>query len=154
MQIRLSFLSLWVVCFVFACAVPATHHNITKYWTTSEDYDALWSGVIELFAHNSIPILTLEKDSGIIVSEWFVLARSDAATIDCGSPGIATAYETHPKLTVTVAPTGTTRQIMVSGRYKQRRTFDRDTFFATCYSRGEMEHNLKEIILSNASAKQ
>ena len=141
-----------IILLGIGCATPATFYNIQRSWTTAYDFDDLWTGVITLFSHNNIPIATLEKDSGIIVSDWFVLGGKDPIEIDCGSPGLAISYEKYAKMTITVRPVGSDRQITVNAQYQQRRVFDRREFYARCYSKGAFEKNIKEIIISNVSA--
>ena len=143
-----------IILLGIGCATPATRHNINRVWETNYDFDSLWDGVISFFAGNNIPIKTLEKDSGIIISEWIVLSREDGRDLDCGQPGIAMAYEKYGKFTITIRPAGSQRQILVNSQYQQRRVWDRRDFYATCYSKGTLEHKIKEFIISNAAAKK
>ena len=132
---------------VVGCAVPAKRHNITKTWTTPTEFDKLWANTIDFFGGNNIPILTLEKDSGIIVSDWFVLSKADGVDIDCGMPGMATAYEKSAKLTVMIRETNLGgMKVTVNGQYKQRRNFD-GIFYVTCFSKGKLEELIKESII-------
>lgn len=133
------------------CAVPATQYNINRVWETNYDVDSLWNGVISFFAENNIPIKTLEKDSGIIISEWMALASVDSQDLDCGQPGLAMAYEKYGKFTITIRPAGSQRQILINSQYQQRRVWDGRAFYATCYSRGALEQKIKELIVSNAA---
>jgi uncharacterized lipoprotein len=45
-------------------------------------FDAVWEATIEVFAEQHIPISSLEKDSGIISTEWASAIKED---MDCGS---------------------------------------------------------------------
>ena len=87
------------------------------------------------------------------MSDWFVLGNQDAIDIDCGTAGILVAsYGKYAKLTITVRPVGSNRQITVNGQYKQRRVFDNREFYAQCFSKGVLERQLKDIVISNVSS--
>ena len=93
----LAFLSL----ILWGCAVPATHHKIQTTWTSPYDSDVLWESVVAIYGVGNIPILTIEKDSKIIVSDWFMLSPEDGEDIDCGIPSVlSVSYEKQAKLTV------------------------------------------------------
>lgn len=51
--------------------------------TFAADYSSVWDGAVEWFAINNVPIKNLDKDSGVISSEYSL--GSDYTQIDCGS---------------------------------------------------------------------
>jgi len=62
--------------------------------TYEKDYDTVWSSVIEIFAQRNISIKTIEKVSGIVVSENSKVPFQvqpdltyNSSYCDCGSPG-------------------------------------------------------------------
>ena len=136
---------------VAGCATAPVRHDIQKSWTTPLDFDSVWSGVISVFADYGIPIQTLEKDSGIIISQTFGLPK-DQTNIDCGEPGLEIVQGTGAKLTITIRSLESEgAQITINGQYQQRRYFDRKTFYVQCFSRGILEQNFKEAILEHAA---
>lgn len=48
-------------------------------------YDEAWRAVIETFAELELPIATLEKESGLIATDWILLAPPDQF-MACGQP--------------------------------------------------------------------
>ena len=134
---------------LLGCAVPATRTDITTSWNTHREFDPMWANNIQIFGKLSAPIQTLEKDSGIIVTEWFALHSSDATSVDCGTPSaLSITYETQAKITVIIRDIGESkRQITVQGLYRQRRYYDRQTFYATCFSDGTIERMIKDGIV-------
>lgn len=50
-------------------------------------YDIVWTAIIDGFATIGFPIDNLEKDSGIVVTDWMSIDSSQYAYLDCGSPG-------------------------------------------------------------------
>jgi len=67
----------------------------TNSQTHSNDFDAVWSALIETFADNSWPIDTIEKASGLITTDWLSIPAGPLATryeeaealADCGTEG-------------------------------------------------------------------
>lgn len=84
------------VIFVFlsGCAtVPPAKYNFDLHRDYSKTYDEVWSSIIEYFANTNTPIKTVEKVSGIIVSDDMKIPfQPTVGTIqsiycDCGTPG-------------------------------------------------------------------
>ena len=142
--------SLLMVAILASCAVPAKRHNITKSWTTPTEFDKLWANTIEMFGNDDIPVGTFEKDSGIIVSDWFVLSEEDGAFIDCGTPpflSTADKNKVSAKLTVMIRDTEPGgRKVTVNGQYKRRA---KKKYYTACFSKGKFERRIYNFITSN-----
>ena len=132
-----------MVSILASCVVPAKRHNITTSWTTPTEFDKLWANTIEMFGNINIPIEVFEKDSGIIVSDWFLLSKEDGADIDCGTLA-STAYEIKVLAKLTVMIRGTElggRKVTVNGQYKQPKES-----YPACFSKGKFERKIYNFI--------
>jgi hypothetical protein len=47
------------------------------------DFDAVWSATIQTFGDMGLPIASLEKESGLITTDW-ILVDDPRVTMDCG----------------------------------------------------------------------
>ena len=76
------------IFFVGCVAVPPSHQSIRKSQVFADtDPAVVWSSIINLFAENNWTITTLEKESGIIVSDWIHFPKFEAEDLaDCGRP--------------------------------------------------------------------
>ncbi len=63
----------------------AKTYTFDKTQVYSQDFDQVWSGIIEWFAEKNIPIRTIEKASGLIVTEYGLRVSDDIC--DCGQNG-------------------------------------------------------------------
>ena len=84
---RVFFPLVIIAALCISCAAPPVVTEFDDSVTLEHDYDAVWSAVIELFAERSWPIETIEKDSGIIVTERLKLnvgLEEMAKYADCG----------------------------------------------------------------------
>ena len=83
----------------YGCAhAPATYKTQSTI-TYQNTYDEVWSSIISIFARKNIPIKTIEKDSGIIVTENMNIPLSEFSSdfvskyCDCGNPGFPYYYK-------------------------------------------------------------
>jgi hypothetical protein len=89
-----------IAVYALACATrPPVQRDIDTARIVDKSYDEVWEGVIDFFATNSINIQTIEKDSGIIVSEPMkvsnqgklikgIILNNGISICDCGEPGL------------------------------------------------------------------
>ena len=70
-----------------ACVSAPKSYSFKKSWSIGTDFDSAWTATVQLFAENNWPVATLEKDSGIIASEWVTIPHKNDAC-DCGSAGL------------------------------------------------------------------
>lgn len=94
-----TILALAVAAAVSACASAPETFDVKSSEEVQADFDKTWQAVIATFAENTIPIKTLEKDSGLIVAEQSLVSyQSMDQVASCGtgsfvevpSSGIAT----------------------------------------------------------------
>lgn len=49
----------------------------------SADFDAVWSAAIQTFSEMELPIASLEKESGLLTTDW-ILVDDPRGTMNCG----------------------------------------------------------------------
>lgn len=98
-QISLLFLGI-ATMFIFSCAtVPPQQYNFQSTRVIDKKFNEVWEAIIASFAETNTPIKTIEKDSGIIVSEDLrVSFNFDGINYysefcDCGKPGGLNMYK-------------------------------------------------------------
>jgi len=65
--------SAWIlfVGLLLGCAVtPAKTYDFNPVANIDSDYEKVWAAVIEYFVVSELPIEMIQKDSGLIVTEW------------------------------------------------------------------------------------
>ena len=73
------------VCLAFgACMTVAPKpRQIQSSFPMDKPFDTVWTAVIETFAEMNLPILNMEKVSGLITTDWIRLDDPEAS--DCGT---------------------------------------------------------------------
>jgi hypothetical protein len=133
-------------------AVTPSFHEFEKTWTVPSTFDQTWEATIELFAARGWPIEVLEKDSGIIASDWVRIHNQDGYA-DCGEAGwgigvgrrevefnifVKRDMQEGPRLTVNC----NFRELRIySGYYSTNRSF------TECNSTGKLEAEIYAQIL-------
>lgn len=120
-------------------------------------YDTLWAAIVESFAEKSLPIKTIEKDSGIIATEYMRMAapwHKDFKDVAL-HPNVpfGTWYHAHYKVNIfvtTVNKTSTKVKINVLIEAFENNLTDE---WHTCYSKGIIEQDILEAIRSKIEGK-
>lgn len=137
-----SILRVGLLCVVgvaaIACATAPKVHRFPKAKTIKVGYNAAWGAVLDVFADRNIPIATMEKVSGIIVSDWMSTKGANSVR-DCGSPGIASVRQDQGKFNVRIRRVGGGVRVTVNSRFVQRRVFDNMVRDVECQSTGKVE---------------
>lgn len=72
--------------FISGCAGPSIQppnaYDVDHTESYAKEFDEVWEKTVDWFAVNNIPIKNIEKDSGIIGSEYSL--GSDYSQVDCG----------------------------------------------------------------------
>lgn len=63
-------LSLGLVLFLFGCGTAPAPRQIQNSFPLPYPFEATWQAVIETFADLNLPILNMEKASGLITTDW------------------------------------------------------------------------------------
>lgn len=117
-----------------------------------------WDAVIDQFAERNIPIRTLDRSSGIIVTESLKVPATIGAVADCGSDIVA----------VKLVPTDASYNVLVRGdsasstvrvnvkwiRVGMARGLSTDTVTEECSTTGAWESDLQTRIKASAESSR
>ena len=125
--------------------------------TIDSDFDNVWSAVIEYFVAAGLPIATIQKDSGLIVTEWMnaenTTGQLENKTIcDCGPAYAHTVLPwTRGKFSVFVKRLDDgASEMRVSCTFQQYRAPDQGGRgeVVGCNSTGSLEKAFQEFVLA------
>ncbi len=130
-----------------ACAsapVARSFESLADYPGAS--FARVWDLVIDVFGDRNWAIDNLERDSGIITTDWM---RADNVSYqDCGSPGfLSTPDSDHMgRFNVVVRETDDGVSIRVTTSWEATRSSDNDISIVECLSTGILERELHEEV--------
>jgi hypothetical protein len=132
---------------VAACAYPPKSYPTPEPVPIQASFDDTWNAVIDHFAETLIPIATIEKASGLIVTEPFNFGRTISPDVaDCGTDWIGNpAQATLVRHNVRVRGDSTGSQIRVTALFVGGGEF-------RCTSKGRYEHDLMSIVKFEAES--
>lgn len=119
--------------------------------TIAASFGRTWDAVVEHFATSSVPIRTIERSSGIIVTDQMGVARDDASGwSDCGTDGLGgTSRANRASYNLLVRGDSSTSTIRVTA-----------TFTSTigvspygCTSTGAYERELMQFVKARAEKR-
>ena len=151
MSVRVAVVFVASLLFLSGCATPPKTYDFDPVAVVDADFDTVWSTLVEYFAISSLPIQTIEKDSGLIVTSWMNASsgygEADERFCDCGGAGLAITHWTRGKFNVFAKSVGDGRtQLRVTCTYQQHREL-LDTYgTVSCVSTGFLECQLHEYV--------
>ena len=124
-----------------------TFHEYKKTWKTQSTFNQTWEATIELFADKSWPISVIEKDSGIIVSDWLRI-NNQLGYADCGQAGgLAPEGYQEVRFNVLVANLVDNKpSLTINCNFREYRRYYRNSFYADCTSTGVLEEEIHNKI--------
>lgn len=149
--LSLSLISILILnaCFTIK-TTPAIEREVQRQFIAEASFDQVWIAVIETFAELNLPILNMEKDSGLITTDWIRVPEDYA---DCGFSEIA-IDELEGKFNVFVKPADIVTNFSVNTSYRSLRRIlfpEERQAYVDCYSTGELEKSMNEIIQQKIS---
>jgi len=139
------------VLLLSGCATPPKTYEFDPVAVIDADFDDVWSTLVEYFAITSLPIDTIEKDSGLIVTSWMNASggygEENKQFCDCGGSGLSIVHWSRGKFNVFVKEAaGGGVELRVTCAYQQRREL-MDTYFTqNCPSTGFLEHQVHDYV--------
>ena len=79
-----------LVCLMLAaCATSPVPRQIQNSFPIEQPFEKVWQAVIETFAELNLPIMNMEKASGLITTDWisFRGQKNETGYCSCGSAG-------------------------------------------------------------------
>jgi hypothetical protein len=102
-------------------------------------FDRVWGAVIDHFADNSVPIRTLEKASGLIVTESMLVPLGRIDLADCGKDSLGEYVgPSHAAYNVRVTGDSAKSSVRVTATFSNQRS----ALYPQCVSRGNYERVL------------
>jgi len=154
---RSKFLIFGLFCLFFiSCATAPTPRQIVKAFPIEAPFDEVWQAVIESFADMNLPIMNMEKDSGLIITDWieYPIGKEGKKYCDCGGLGINIEIRRVGKFNVFAKSiTDSSCEVRVTCSFQQTyETFSLEgsgtRFTRNCFSTGKLEADMFEIIKS------
>ncbi|MCP4545939.1 MAG: outer membrane protein assembly factor BamC [bacterium] len=140
---------LLMVVLVLSCATAPKIRTIVNSFEFTEDFDSVWSAVVETFAEMNFPIDNLEKDSGIITTDWISFnGTSNSGYCDCGGLGLAIEQSRRGKFNVFVRTTDAGVTVKVNCVFSQVATLMDSSMNRDCVSTGHLEAKMDNLIRS------
>jgi uncharacterized lipoprotein len=82
------------LCFgLMSCATAPVQRQVPSSFPFDKPFDPVWQAVIETFAELNLPILNMEKASGLITTDWISFRGQDNTTGYCACGGLGTSVE-------------------------------------------------------------
>ena len=141
------FLTTAVLLASVACAsapVARNFENLAEYPGAS--FGDVWDLVIDVFGDRNWAIDNLERDSGIITTDW--MSADNVSYQDCGSPGFLSSDSDHMgRFNVVVRETDDGVSMRVTTSWEATRSSDDDEIsIVECLSTGILERELHEEV--------
>lgn len=139
-------LSAIFLCFgLICCATAPVPRQIQSSFPIDKPFEPVWQAVIEVFAELNLPIMNLEKASGLITTDWISFrGQSNTGYCDCGGLGLNVELDRRGKFNVYVKKiSDNSCEIKVNAVFDHivRYGLDRNSTPSTssCVSTGKME---------------
>lgn len=154
---RTKILALGVVCFmIYACTIGGSipvPRQIIMAFPIEAPFDLVWQAVIESFAEIQFPIMSIEKDSGLITTDWIdFTGQKNTDYCDCGKHVFGLAEGSRSgRFNVFVKKTSSSScEVKVNCMYQQTLVKLNGNFYKnkTCVSTGNLEAKIFELIKS------
>lgn len=146
-----------VLAGVVAMAASATAPTKRRVETTAvvrTTYDQAWDAVIDLFSERNWAIQNMDRDSGLITTDWMSLGSEADTFADCGGSGIASVGETAVRFNVRVKPGETATSVAVNASFRQLRSFDGVSRTVECVSKGTVEALVHDEVDTRSARSQ
>ena len=136
--------SLTLLVTLTACASAPNFHQFERQAGIPAPFATVWDALIDTFGANSWSIDTLERDSGLITTDWMLV---DPSHMDCGSTGLNTDRNHQVRFNVIVreALGGSTLTVNTTWQAFRSGAFTIDGW-QDCLSRGSIERMVHDLV--------
>lgn len=136
---------LMVVCGLMAgcAAVPPVQQTIKNSFPVDKPFPQVWQAVIEVFSELNLPIMNMEKASGLITTDWisFNGQKDETGYCACGKPAFPMG-ETgrHGRFNVYVKQTTENScEMKINAIFEMETAYKTSIQWTSCYSTGKLE---------------
>lgn len=137
-----------------ACATAPVPRQIQNSFPLEKSFDPVWQAVIESFAELNLPIMNMEKASGLITTDWisFRGQKDETGYCTCGKAGYPFAEtDRMGRFNVYVKKMGLGCEVKINAVFEQHNmdmiTNSRTTRTRTCVSTGKLEADIYKLII-------
>lgn len=137
-----------------ACATAPVRRDLPRATTVPRDFEATWSALIDLFAEREWAIDHLDKDAGLIATDWVGLGEQGHRYADCGVAKVDPAQPIQVRFRVRAKPAQAEKatEVTVDAAFRQIRSFDGNSSFMDCPSRGAVEAQIQDKLAGRTRA--
>ena len=139
-----------------ATYIKPVEHKFDRTIEIDKSYDAAWIGIIKYFSSKNIPIKTIEKNSGIIVSDNLSISLlKDEQNFDCGKfskkDAIGNFYTGKASFNIFIEQLGLKKSKITINTVAEINHLQQGIGYTqfSCYSTGNFEKSLIEFIKKN-----
>ena len=140
---------LLLLVLVVGCATAPIRQDIQKIFEFDAGYDDVWAAIIDTFGMMQLPIDNVEKDSGLITTDWLSFEVDDGYA-DCGKGGFGRAVrDLVGRFNVVARDANGTVSVTVNTLYEANRVDVLNPEISSevrCYSTGVLEADLVELV--------
>ena len=133
-------------CSLVACASTGTMREFESTATyPGASFGEVWDSVIDIFGDRLWAIDNMERDSGIITTDWML--DTNVSYQDCGSAGTFGSDNNHMgrfNIVVREQPTGTSMRVTTTWRVTRNSDLDSSSSLVDCFSTGVLEREIHE----------
>jgi hypothetical protein len=142
-----------LILIMMGCATAPKHYDFDPVCSIQCRFDEAWAALVEYFAVSGLPIDTIEKDSGLIITFWMDASGNGRSEnkmyCDCGGAGIATQHWTRGKFNVFVKELpDDIIDLRVTCQYQQRRSLMDADVTIDCVSTGNLEKSIHNYVIA------
>jgi hypothetical protein len=141
-----------LVCLALAaCATAPVARQIQNSFPIDQPFEKVWQAVIETFADLSLPILNMEKVSGLIVTDWisFQGQKDESGYCSCGKAGFPFGEMSREgKFNLYVKKVADVCEIKLNSTFEVIFAYQEQRTRRACVSTGKLEKEIYELVLS------
>jgi len=139
--------------FLFGCGVVPAPRQIITAFPVEAPFNDVWQVIVESFAEMNLPIVNMEKDSGLITTDWInFTGQKNTDYADCGKPVFGLVEGSRSgRFNVFVKRTSDNScEIKVNCTYRQTLVKLNGDFYKDkpCISTGNLEAEMFDLVKS------
>jgi hypothetical protein len=150
--VRAGVLAALAVALVASATAPKVH-DVDKKLGFRADFDQTWTAVIEVFAERNWAIANMEKDSGLVTTDWMTLDR-ESPFADCGGAGISGVQRREVRFNVFVRDADDGTVVTVNTTFRELRAWDNKEWYVDCTSTGRVESLIHDLLADVLASQQ
>jgi hypothetical protein len=128
-----------------SAGAPPRQHTVEKATRIDGSVEQTWAAVIEVLAQHNWLIQNLEKDSGLIATDWMGIPLS-SPFVDCGTPGMVNVSGRSMRFNVLLRAAGPRTSMTVNVAAVETQSNESGVYRVECTSTGRLERRLHQAV--------